>query len=141
MEELLVYAILLYEEIITEEVYENRLNEMFIEDCNNEILLHLEWENNFKNAISFIRTNVDYDNFNHKIFGKALMGLLKKYYSDCNDINLFGYKMYSLWESLPGNIQDIEPFWTLSYADDPLSWKDEMQSRELYEKAFNYYEE
>ena len=141
MEELLAYAILLFEKIIAEEIYENRLYEMFIEDCKNEMLLYLVWENNIKNAISFIRTNVDYDNFNHKIFGKVLMGLLKKYYSYCKDIYLFGYKMYTLWESLPGNIQDIEPFWTLSYADDPLSWKDEQQSRELYEKAFNYYEE
>ena len=47
--------------------------------------------------------------------------------------------MYGLWESLPGNIQDIEPFWTLSYADEPLSWGDEEQTRDIYEYMLDYY--
>lgn len=49
--------------------------------------------------------------------------------------------MYSLWENLPGNIQDIEPFWTLSYADDSLSWGDEEQTRNIYEHILNYYKD
>ena len=49
--------------------------------------------------------------------------------------------MYSLWESLPGNIQNIEPFFTLSYADDPLSWGDEEQTRNIYEYMLNYYKD
>lgn len=31
------------------------------------------------------------------------------------------------------------PFYILSYADDPLSWGDEKQARELYENAIGYY--
>jgi hypothetical protein len=34
----------------------------------------------------------------------------------------------------------MEPFWTLSYADDPLSWGEERQTHEIYEKMFGYYE-
>lgn len=32
-----------------------------------------------------------------------------------------------------------EPFHTLSYADDPLSWNDEKQTRKLYEELFEFY--
>jgi len=37
-----------------------------------------------------------------------------------------------------GNIQDIEPFWTLSYADEPLSWGDE---EHINECMLNYYKD
>lgn len=47
--------------------------------------------------------------------------------------------MYRLWEELPQEVQMKEPFWALNYADDPLSWGDEEQTRELYEKMMNYY--
>lgn len=43
----------------------------------------------------------------------------------------FAEKMYSLWESLAGNIQEEEPFFMLSYADAPLSWGDEGQTRDV----------
>ena len=49
--------------------------------------------------------------------------------------------MYSLWESLPGNLQNMEPFWSLCYADEPLTWGDEAQTRSLYETMLSYYEE
>ena len=42
MEELLVYAILLYQNIISEELYQKRLNELFLKDIENEIFLKLE---------------------------------------------------------------------------------------------------
>lgn len=47
--------------------------------------------------------------------------------------------MYSLWQNLPEQISYVEPFYILSYADDPLSWGDEKQARELYENAIGYY--
>ncbi len=30
-------------------------------------------------------------------------------------------------------------FWTLSYADDPLSWGDEKQTSYTYERMLSYY--
>lgn len=68
-----------------------------------------------------------------------LMKKLKEYYAN-TEIKVFAGKMYSLWESLPGNIQDEQPFFVLCYADDPLSWGDEKQTRELYEHMLNFYE-
>lgn len=68
------------------------------------------------------------------------MAKIKVYYKQCFDIKKFSEAMYSLWENLPPILQDEEPFYTLSYADDPLSWGDEEQTRKIYESIFNYYQ-
>lgn len=141
MEELLVYAILLYEELVTENEYSERLDELFINDPENDDLLYLEWETDIKKAIIYIRTHIDYNNFDFEQFGRILMSKLKIDYVKCLDIKYFASRMYSLWESLPGNIQDIEPFWTLCFADDPLSWGDEEQTKTLYEEMLDYYKD
>ncbi len=48
MEELLVYAILLYEGFVTENEYSKRLDELFLSDSENDDLLYLEWETDIK---------------------------------------------------------------------------------------------
>ena len=68
------------------------------------------------------------------------MSKLQAVYANCSDIKYFAGRMYNLWESLPGNIQSKEPSWTLCYADDPLSWGDEEQTRSIYEYMLSYYE-
>ena len=139
MEELLAYAILLCQNIITEEMYQKKLNELFLKDIENEIFLKLEWETDINKAIIYIRTRINYQNINYEEFGKSLMKVLKKYYECCTSIEQFSEKMYLLWESLPGRLQNEQPFFTLSYADDPLSWGDEEQARSIYEHMFDYY--
>ena len=67
------------------------------------------------------------------------MSKLKEYYNNCSDINIFANKMYSIWINIPSFVQNKEPFWTLSYADDPLAYGDEEQVRFLCEKMLNYY--
>ena len=120
MEELLVYAILLYEELVTENEYNKRLDELFLRTPESDDLLYLEWETDIKKAIIYVRTHTDYKKLDLERFGRILIGRLKEYYKNCPDIRVFADKMYSLWESLPGNIQDQKPFFTLCYADDPL---------------------
>ena len=139
MEELLVYAILLDEELVTENEYNKRLDESFLNNPENDDLLCLEWETDIKKAIIYVKTHIDYKNFDLERFGRILMSKLKMAYVNCSDIKCFASRMYSLWETLPGNIQDIEPFWTLCYADDPLSWGDEKQTRNIYEHMLSYY--
>lgn len=141
MEELLVYALLLYQELATETEYNKRLNEMFLNTPENDDLLYLEWEADIKQAISYIRTHCDYNNLDIEQFGRILMSKLKTFYVKCSDIKYFAERMYGLWESLPGNIQGIEPFWTLSYADDPLSYGDKEHTKKLYEDMLNYYKD
>ncbi len=143
MEELLIYAILLYEELVTENEYNKQLDELFLitpenDDFFND-LLYLEYETDIKKAIVYIRTHIDYNNLDLNLFGKILMSKIKKIYDNYSDIRGFASRMFNLWKDLPGNLQNIEPFWTLSYADDPLSWGDETQSRNIYERMLCYY--
>ena len=104
-------------------------------------LLYLEWETDIKKSIIYVRTHIDYNNLDIEQFGKVLMSKLKAVYVNCSDIKRFASQMYSVWESLPRNIQKLEPFWTLCYADDPLSWGDEEQTRSIYEHMLNYYKD
>ncbi len=140
MEELLVYAILLDEGLVTENEYSKRLDELFLNDCENDDLLYLEWETDIKKAIIYIRTHINYSHLDFERFGRLLMRKCKMAYLNCSDIKCFASQMYRVWESLPGNIRDIEPFWTLCYADEPLSWGDEKQTRDIYEYVLDYYE-
>ena len=139
MEELFVYLILLYEKIITYDLYQKKLDSLFIENPNNEILLNLEWETDIERIRFYFRTNLDCQNLDYELFGKILMSKLKEYYNNCSDINIFANKMYSIWTNIPSFVQNKEPFWTLSYADDPLAYGDEEQVRFLCEKMLNYY--
>ncbi len=141
MEELLVYAILLYEGFVTENEYSKRLDELFLSDSENDDLLYLEWETDIKKAIIYIRAHIDCNHLDFERFGRILMSKLKVAYINCSDIKYYASRMYSLWESLPGNIQGIEPFWMLCYGDDPLSWGDEEQTRNIYEHMLDYYED
>ena len=141
MEEMLVYAILFYENLVTENEYNKRLDELFLVTPENNDLLYLECETDIKKSIIYVRTHIDYNNLDIEQFGKILMSKLKTVYKGCSDIKRFASQMYSLWESLPGNVQELDPFWTLSYADDPLSWGDEEQTRSIYEHMLNYYKD
>ena len=140
MEELLVSAILLYEGLVTENEYNKRLDELFLTTPENDDLLYLEWETDISKAIIYVMTHIDYKNLNLEQFGRILMSKLKVVYKNCLDIKYFASQMYHLWESFPGNIQNIEPFWTLCYADDPLAWGDEKQTRDIYGHMLSYYE-
>lgn len=140
MDELLAYAYLLSENFDVQASYESKLNELFLADTNNSDLLELELlSSNIKDSIIYIKTHIDYADLNHDKFGRALMSLLKPIYESM-DINKFGSKMYSLWEGLAGNLQDEEPFLTLCYADDSLSYGDEGTACEKYEKMLSFYE-
>lgn len=141
MEELLVYAILLGEGLVTENEYNKRLDELFLSNPENDDFLYLEWETNIKKAIIYVRTHIDYKNLDLEYFGRVLMSKLEMIYINCSDIEYFANRMYSLWKSLPENIQNIEPFWALCYADEPLSWGDEKQTRNIYEHMLSYYKD
>ena len=82
---------------------------------------------------------MDRNEFDTEYFGKILMRSLLRIYESM-DLALFAGKMYSLWNKLPRDIGRREPFLTLCYADDCLSYHDEEQCRKLYEKAMCYYE-
>ena len=139
MEELYIFALLLNEEIISKESYFRRLDTLFLDNPKNELLLHLEWETNISEAILYIKTQIDSNILDYELFGKILMEKIKTYYEHNPNIKIFSDKMYRLWKSLPETLQKKEPFFALCYADDPLSWGDEEQTREIYKHMMNYY--
>ena len=141
MEELLTYAILLSEELGSESEYYKRLDELFLGNSESDDLLYLEWETDIKKAVIYMKTHIDYNNFDFNRFGKILMSKLEAIYTNCTDIKVFAKRMHSLWESLPENIQNIEPLQALCYADDSLSWGEEDQTKNIYEYVLNYYKD
>ena len=75
-------------------------------------------------------------------FGKELFAALENIYNE-NKFTLvgFGRRCYMMWNWFPSNLCYKEPFFTLCYANDPLNWGDERQTRKIYQKAFDYYRE
>ena len=100
MEELLVFAILLYEKLVTENEYRKFLDELFLNNPENDDLLYLEWEADLKEAIIYVRTHIDYENLDLERFGRVLMSKLETIYVNCCDIEYFANRMYRLWKSL-----------------------------------------
>ena len=139
MNELLAYAILLCERIVSDELFNAQLDKIFLESPNDGKLLELECMGNAEKAAASVRALFDYSKLDKVRFGKAIMKELNEYSGSCGITEQFGKKMYLLWKSLPDCIQHEEPFSVFTYADEPLSWGDEQQSCELYEKAFYYY--
>ena len=123
--------------------YSRTLNEIFLSDTSNDMLLELEsCSYDYDAAFDILQRFWKYEcnTFCVDTFGRCLAEDLKAIYeSNVYSIEDFGRKCYSLWQQLPDELNTIEPFHTLSYADDPLSWGDEEQARKIYEDFFNFY--
>lgn len=143
MEELLAYSYLWCIGIgfDFQEKYEDKLHGIFLADLTyNETLLELEGLcGNTRESVSYISNHINYSALDIDKFGRELMKLLKPIYQSM-DIERFSGHMYSLWQSLPGCLQEKEPFVIFNYADDYLSWTDGKETKELYEKALSYYD-
>lgn len=124
--------------------YAAELDKLFLENPEDDILLELECLGDDR-AAAWARLGWLADRVNIDLFGKELFAALEKVYSENRSpLAEFGRRCYELWRALPYHpyqYEHIEPFSTLTYADDPLSYGDEGQSRDLYEAAFDYYKE
>ena len=138
MEELFVYALLCTEKIDMWDAYTDTLDKLYMEDIYNEIYFSLE-EMTPKDSVLHCISIMYQNEFKTERFGKILMQALKQIYK-AMPIELFAEKMYSLWNKLPKSINENEPFFTLCYADDCLSYDDRNQCKQLYEKAMCYYD-
>lgn len=141
MESLIASAFLWENGLGTYEEYNKILDEKFLENPNSDIFLELEWCSSDRDkTFSVINNFWNYEyfqSFNVDIFGERLFhGLESVYMSNSISLNEFDKRCYQLWNCLPAEINQIEPFWTLNYAGDYLSYGDDAQARELYEKAF-----
>lgn len=144
MEELYVEFLLWKYKLNTRERYNGLLNDLFLLETNNDFLLKLEWCST--NVIETDRCfayymNYKQQNIDSNKFGRYLInGLNSVYKSNIMSIEDFGKRCYLLWKDLPDQLSNIEPFIVLSYADEPLSWGDEAQARNIYETVFKYYD-
>lgn len=138
MEELFVYALLYSEGFDVWTLYSNALDKLFMENPENTNYLSLE-EMAPKEAVLHTVSLMHESQFHPEYFGKILMRSLQQIYETVT-IEVFARKMYSLWNKLPRFIDEEEPFFTLCYADDCLSYGDERQCRQLYERALHYYD-
>ena len=138
MEKLLVYSLLCLVGYDKKEEFKAELNRLFSNDPDDEDLLELEWMSD-KDALSYMLSYFSSDKFNVSEFGKNLMEALWPIYQQ-STIEEFASNMFKLWQMLQNSdIDHDEPFYTFCYADDCLSFGDEKQCRELYEKALGFY--
>ena len=136
MEELFAYALLFCEDYDFWDLYSERLDKLFLEYPDNEEYLYLESLTSPKEAALHIISAISGMSFDTKLFGRTLMKLIGQAYTK-SDLIKFSRRMYSLWNDLPASIHHKEPFFTLSYADDCLSYGDKKQCRKLYEQAIH----
>lgn len=139
MEILFAYALLLYEGYDIWDLYSTELDKLFLDDPENDIYLSLELTTDIKQVVLHIFLNTNKESLDIEKFGQTLMKLLIDIYRKSN-LEEFAKHMYSLWNNLPDYICDKEPFYTLCYADDCLSYGDETQCRKLYEEAMCFYD-
>lgn len=145
MEELYAEILLWFIGFHSGERYQSLLDEKFINESENDLYLELEeCSSNLLDTMGRFKRYWDYEcsELDRDLFGKQLFSGLKAIY-DANvfEIAVFGNRCCQLWHMLPSAIIQVEPFHTLSYGDDPLSWEDEKQTRMLYEKAFSFYDD
>lgn len=143
MEKLICKSLLWKIGLTTGEDYNIALDEMFIKNSDSDLLLKLEYCSSNSDITADILKKYwiyEYKNFTVDAFGKCLLQDLKAIYlSNVFTIQDYAKKCCSLWQELPSEINTAEPFHVLSYADDPLSWNDETQTRKIYEELFNFY--
>lgn len=143
LETLFAYAYLWLCGLGGEEAYDTHLDLLFSQTPEDRLLLALECcSSNPEETISLLQHHFDYDTdiFDQNAFGQALVaGLETTFRSGVCSIAEFCRRCYALWRMLPGFLTEEEPFFHLSYVDDPLSWGDENQARELCEEIFGFY--
>lgn len=122
--------------------YCSELDRLFLESPEDDFLLELEGLNDDSAAALTKLSPLIEGLLNVDVFGRELLSGLEEFcLENCNSLSSFeefGKMCYGMWKSFPSSIDD-QPFLTLAYADDPLSWGDEKQARELYQKAFDHY--
>ena len=143
IEVLLSCIILVDAKLIEISEYEDQLNQLFLDNSNDKLLLKLQWC--FSDINQMIKLIDDYllnNEINYDVFGRNLVKKLNEIYINGNvDIKDFNSKVLRIWGNIPNDIQLKEPFWMMSYASEPLSWGDVEQTHKIYKKMFNFYNE
>jgi len=141
-EELLVYALLFSVGFPVGSDYAEHLNTLFLETPDNEMLLELQWcSSDTSKTISIIRHHLYGHIIDYDVFGRFMFAKLENIYrQEIMSIDSFSQSTYAIWAQLPDSIHYEEPFYVLNHAGDALSWGDEIQTREIFEETFRFYD-
>ena len=140
MEEIFVYGLLMGFNNEIENLYNEKLDELFLKYPDNSDFLELELLcGNVKESMIYIKEHISFNDINIENFEKKFIECLKILYNDMN-IRDFSELSYKIWNVLPEYISQKDPFIVLCYAGDSLSWGDELSAKENFERIFSYYE-
>ena len=131
MEELLVQALLWKFGFVSDIRYSEILDKMFLENPESIFLLDLEeCSSNCDATYEIISRFLVYEyNLDIERFGKGLFSGLEAVYTEgLLAIKDFGEKCYALWNSLPVQVREIEPF--LRYVMLMIVYPMEMKNRQ-----------
>ena len=139
MEEILALGLLADWNDMAENLYNSKLDELFLENPENPNLFELELIcGNTTESIIYITNHINFNKINIETFEKSLVYYLKILYESM-DIEIFSKLSYKLWLRLPSYISEKSPFFVLNYADDYISIGFTDSVRQSYEKLFAYY--
>ncbi len=122
------------------ERYKNYLDDLFIENSEDELILELQWcTNDLEKTVVTIMSALHDVELDYVECRKAIIAELEVLYNEL-ELEEFAELGYSVWNNLEGEMRDEKPLNDLCFADDPLSWGDKEQSIEIYQKLFRYYD-
>lgn len=126
--------------------YERELDEMFLKDPENDLLLELEeLSGDKRGTLSKLARRIN--DTNEDEFGRELLSRLERYYGETEDIMSFGRLADRLRETLifvlPFETVNSEPYYSLDFAVEELDpvFGDVFRARKLFQTAFDYYKE
>ncbi|MDE6035683.1 MAG: hypothetical protein K2G36_07220 [Ruminococcus sp.] len=139
MEELIVYGIFADLGSQSENLYQKKLDMLFLENPDNKHLLQLELlSGNILESIIYMTNHIHLNDIQTESFKRNLAEYLKKLYYEM-DIDYFCGLCYKIWNfRLPESIRNDEYFDVLSYVYDG-SWLGWEYARKNLEKLFSHY--
>ncbi len=140
MLELYTLALLYMGNFAVEQDYVAALDTLFLKDPKNKELLHLESETDIKEAMLYCLSHFAPSDDQKEDFGRCLMDKLRPLYKAQSDLAAFTGALYRIWRDyLERDFGTEYPLYIMSYANDPLTWGDEKQTKELCERMLYYY--
>lgn len=125
----------------TKDDYSAELDRLFLENPDDDFLLELEGLGDDSAGALTKLSPLAEGSLNADVFGKELLEALEMVYIENILSPLeFGERRLRMLYALPRAITQNEPLHSLFFADIPYDeYYDEKQTREIYQKAFDYY--
>jgi len=139
-EELLAYAILSVSGFDTKQIFEEKLNQIFIESDFDSDLLEMECMA-IPDAMAYLRHRFNYQNFDQESLQKYLILTLKEFYQHLPFME-FAQRIIELWDVLPFHTnQEDSPFFMIYYFEVLFICEDFEALKQEIENLVFYYDQ